>query len=115
MRILFVFFFCFSEEAPENARDLLNSSSMVLLSAVDHYKIKGTKRVVGILLGSDKGEVYITESFTCIFEEDAEGWFRDTSYIRSMFDLFYKHNLKIMVWYHTGPKVYESDLEITNR
>lgn len=33
----------------------------------------------------------------------------------SLFDLFYKvsHKLKIMGWYHTGPKMYENDLEIT--
>lgn len=88
---------------------------LVLLSAVDHYKRKGTKRVVGILLGNDEDEIHITESFACIFEEDAEGWFVDTSYIRGMFDLFYKvnHKLKIMGWYHTGPKMYENDLDIT--
>lgn len=87
---------------------------LVLLSAVDHYKRKGTKRVVGILLGTDDGEIHITESFACIFEEDSEGWFIDTSYITSMFDLFYKVNnrLRIMGWYHTGPRMYESDLEI---
>lgn len=88
---------------------------LVLLSAVDHYKRKGTRRVVGILLGNDEGEIHITESFACIFEEDGDGWFIDTSYIRSMFDLFYKvnHKLKIMGWYHTGPRMFENDLEIT--
>lgn len=88
---------------------------LVLLSAVDHYKRKGTKRVVGILLGSDEGEIHITESFACIFEEDGDEWFIDTSYIQSMFDLFYKvnHKLKIMGWYHTGPRMYGNDLEIT--
>ncbi|CAD25229.1 26S PROTEASOME REGULATORY SUBUNIT 12 [Encephalitozoon cuniculi GB-M1] len=88
---------------------------LVLLSAVDHYKRKGTKRVAGILLGDDDGEIHITESFACIFEEDEDGWFMDTSYIRSMFDLFYKvnHKLKVMGWYHTGPRMYENDLDIT--
>ncbi|AFN82806.1 putative 26S proteasome regulatory subunit 12 [Encephalitozoon romaleae SJ-2008] len=88
---------------------------LVLLSAVDHYKRKGTKRVAGILLGNEDGEIHITESFACIFEEDEDGWFIDTSYIRSMFELFYKvnHKLKIMGWYHTGPRMYENDLDIT--
>ncbi|KAG5859851.1 proteasome 26S non-ATPase subunit [Encephalitozoon hellem] len=88
---------------------------LVLLSAVDHYKRKGTRRVVGILLGNEDGEVHITESFACIFEEDENEWFIDTSYIKSMFDLFYKvnHKLKIIGWYHTGPKMYENDLDIT--
>ncbi|KAH9411654.1 JAB1/Mov34/MPN/PAD-1ubiquitin protease [Ordospora pajunii] len=88
---------------------------LVLLSAVDHYKRKGTKRVAGILLGSDEDGIHITESFACIFEEDETGWFIDTSYIMSMFDLFHKvnHKLKIVGWYHTGPKMYGNDLEIS--
>jgi 26S proteasome regulatory subunit N8 len=88
---------------------------LVLLSAVDHYKRKGTKRVVGILLGTAEKEIHISESFAAIFEEDAEGWFLDTSHIQNMYDLFYKVNrkLEIVGWYHTGPKMSEADLEIT--
>jgi 26S proteasome regulatory subunit N8 len=88
---------------------------LVLLSAVDHYKRKGTKRVAGILLGTTDKEIHITESFAAIFEEDADGWFLDTSHIQNMFDLFYKVNRKLGVvgWYHTGPKMSEIDLEVT--
>ena len=70
---------------------------------------------MGVVRGSDEGEIHSTESFACIFEEDEDEWFSDTSYIWSMFDLFYKvnHKLKIMGWYHTGPRMYGNNLDIT--
>ncbi|GAA5879464.1 hypothetical protein JCM16303_003211 [Sporobolomyces ruberrimus] len=95
---------------------------LVLLSIQDHFHrvAKGTKkRVVGILLGQDLGTrgYEITNSFAVPFEEDERDprtWFLDHNYIESMNDMFKKVNAreKLIGWYHTGPKLRASDLEI---
>lgn len=95
---------------------------LVLLSIQDHFHrvAKGTKkRVVGILLGQDLGTkgYEITNSFAVPFEEDEKDprtWFLDHNYIESMNDMFKKVNAreKLIGWYHTGPKLRSSDLEI---
>ncbi|GAA6007709.1 hypothetical protein JCM11491_003935 [Sporobolomyces phaffii] len=95
---------------------------LVLLSIQDHFHrvAKGTKkRVVGILLGQDLGPngYEITNSFAVPFEEDDKDprtWFLDHNYIEAMNDMFKKVNAreKLIGWYHTGPKLRSSDLEI---
>lgn len=88
---------------------------LVLLSAVDHYKRLGSKRVVGILLGQNEEDIQVTNSFAIPFEEDEESWFLDTSYLQNMYELFHRVNSKekIIGWYHTGPKMCGNDVEIT--
>ncbi|KAF2861175.1 26S proteasome regulatory subunit rpn-8 [Piedraia hortae CBS 480.64] len=94
---------------------------LVLLSAADHYgrTAKGTKRrVVGVLLGQNDGNsVRVSNSFAVPFEEDDKDpsvWFLDHNYIESMNDMFKKINAreKLIGWYHSGPKLRASDLEI---
>ncbi|GAA6030563.1 hypothetical protein JCM8097_006210 [Rhodosporidiobolus ruineniae] len=95
---------------------------LVLLSIQDHFHrvAKGSKkRVVGILLGQDNGAkgYNIANSFAVPFEEDEKDprtWFLDHNYIESMNDMFKKVNAreKLIGWYHTGPKLRASDLEI---
>ncbi|KAI5474335.1 hypothetical protein MNV49_003527 [Pseudohyphozyma bogoriensis] len=95
---------------------------LVLLSVQDHAAraAKGTKkRVVGILLGQDNGVrgINVANSFAVPFEEDDKDprtWFLDHNYIESMNDMFKKVNAreKLIGWYHTGPKLRASDLEI---
>lgn len=112
---------------------------LVLLSAADHYgrSAKGTrKRVVGVLLGQNDGknvrvsnsfagEIELTSSYhsPCSqsppvpFEEDEKDrsvWFLDHNYVESMNDMFKKVNAreKLIGWYHSGPKLRASDLEI---
>ncbi|KAJ4348660.1 proteasome regulatory particle subunit [Didymosphaeria variabile] len=94
---------------------------LVLLSAADHYgrQAKGTrKRVVGVLLGQNDGKnVRVSNSFAVPFEEDEKDpsvWFLDHNYVESMNDMFKKVNAreKLIGWYHTGPKLRASDLEI---
>ncbi|OCK85314.1 Mov34-domain-containing protein [Lepidopterella palustris CBS 459.81] len=94
---------------------------LVLLSAADHYgrQAKGTrKRVVGVLLGQNDGNnVRVSNSFAVPFEEDEKDpsvWFLDHNYVESMNDMFKKVNAreKLIGWYHTGPKLRASDLEI---
>ncbi|KAF2746785.1 putative 26S proteasome regulatory particle subunit Rpn8 [Sporormia fimetaria CBS 119925] len=94
---------------------------LVLLSAADHYgrQVKGTrKRVVGVLLGQNDGkDVRVSNSFAVPFEEDEKDpsvWFLDHNYVESMNDMFKKVNAreKLVGWYHTGPKLRASDLEI---
>ncbi|KAL2116661.1 hypothetical protein VTJ04DRAFT_8829 [Mycothermus thermophilus] len=96
---------------------------LVLLSVVDHYnrtesyKSK-TKRVVGVLLGQNDGKnVRVSNSFAVPFEEDDKDpsvWFLDHNYVESMNDMFKKVNAreKLIGWYHSGPKLRASDLEI---
>lgn len=89
---------------------------LVLLSVVDHYKRVSSARVVGILLGNVlDSKVSITNSFAIPFEETEENFFLDSSYLQNMFDLFYKVNCseKIVGWYHSGPKMFRNDLEIS--
>ncbi|KAK4980961.1 proteasome regulatory particle subunit [Elasticomyces elasticus] len=94
---------------------------LVLLSAADHYgrSAKGTrKRVVGVLLGQNDGkDVRVSNSFAVPFEEDEKDpsvWFLDHNYVESMNDMFKKVNAreKLIGWYHSGPKLRASDLEI---
>ncbi|KAI9815732.1 MAG: proteasome regulatory particle subunit [Pycnora praestabilis] len=94
---------------------------LVLLSAADHYgrSAKGTrKRVVGVLLGQNDGKnVRVSNSFAVPFEEDDKDpsvWFLDHNYVESMNDMFKKVNAreKLIGWYHSGPKLRASDLEI---
>ncbi|GAA5958282.1 hypothetical protein JCM10213_007123 [Rhodosporidiobolus nylandii] len=95
---------------------------LVLLSIQDHFHrvAKNTKkRVVGILLGQDNGTqgYNIANSFAVPFEEDEKDprtWFLDHNYIESMNEMFKKVNAreKLIGWYHTGPKLRASDLEI---
>ncbi|KAM3423227.1 hypothetical protein BST61_g675 [Cercospora zeina] len=94
---------------------------LVLLSAADHYgrSAKGTrKRVVGVLLGQNDGKsVRVSNSFAVPFEEDEKDpsvWFLDHNYVESMNDMFKKVNAreKLIGWYHSGPKLRSSDLEI---
>ncbi|KAH7146547.1 maintenance of mitochondrial structure and function-domain-containing protein [Dactylonectria macrodidyma] len=95
---------------------------LVLLSAVDHYNrtvsTKTKRRVVGVLLGQNDGKnVRVSNSFAVPFEEDEKDpsvWFLDHNYVESMNDMFKKVNAreKLIGWYHTGPKLRVSDLEI---
>ncbi|RMZ91181.1 hypothetical protein DV736_g1577, partial [Chaetothyriales sp. CBS 134916] len=94
---------------------------LVLLSAADHYgrSAKGTrKRVVGVLLGQNDGKnVRVSNSFAVPFEEDEKDpsvWFLDHNYVESMREMFKKVNAreKLIGWYHSGPKLRASDLEI---
>lgn len=94
---------------------------LVLLSVTDHASrsASGTrKRVVGVLLGQDLGDkVNVANSFAVPFEEDekdSKTWFLDADYIEFMVAMFKKVNAseKIVGWYHTGPRLRSSDLEI---
>jgi len=94
---------------------------LVLLSVPDHYgrSAKGTKkRVLGVLLGQNDGKsVRVSNSFAIPFEEDEKDpsvWFIDHNYIEGMNDMFKKVNAreKLIGWYHSGPKLRASDLEI---
>ncbi|OJJ44184.1 hypothetical protein ASPZODRAFT_135672 [Penicilliopsis zonata CBS 506.65] len=94
---------------------------LVLLSVADHYgrSAKGTrKRVVGVLLGESSGQnVRVSNSFAVPFEEDEKDpsvWFLDHNFVESMRDMFKKINAreKLIGWYHSGPKLRASDLEI---
>ncbi|KAL8380970.1 hypothetical protein RB595_005324 [Gaeumannomyces hyphopodioides] len=96
---------------------------LVLLSVVDHYNREAThktknKRVVGVLLGQNDGkDVRVSNSFAVPFEEDEKNpsvWFLDHNYIESMNSMFKKVNAreKLIGWYHSGPKLRASDLEI---
>lgn len=96
---------------------------LVLLSVVDHYnraevKSSKSKRVVGVLLGQNDGKnVRVSNSFAVPFEEDDKDpsvWFLDHNYVEGMNDMFKKVNAreKLIGWYHSGPKLRASDLEI---
>ncbi|CAK7204590.1 proteasome regulatory particle subunit [Sporothrix eucalyptigena] len=96
---------------------------LVLLSVVDHFNRSSAtktrnKRVVGVLLGqNDSKNVRVSNSFAVPFEEDDKDpsvWYLDHNYIESMNDMFKKINAreKLIGWYHSGPKLRASDLEI---
>ncbi|KAJ1552048.1 proteasome regulatory particle subunit, partial [Cladochytrium tenue] len=94
---------------------------LVLLSVTDHFfrVARNTKkRVVGILLGQVVGnQVNVANSYALPFDEDEKDpsvWFLDHNYHEAMYDMFKKVNAKekIVGWYHTGPKLRPSDLEI---
>jgi 26S proteasome regulatory subunit N8 len=59
----------------------------------------------------------VSNSFAVPFEEDDKDqsvWFLDHNYVESMNDMFKKVNAreKLIGWYHSGPKLRASDLEI---
>ncbi|KAI9159564.1 proteasome regulatory particle subunit [Blastocladiella emersonii ATCC 22665] len=107
--------------AAANVPDRVIVHPLVLLSVVDHYNrvAKNTrKRVVGVLLGQHTGKEFnVANSFAVPFEEDEKDpsvWFLDHNYIESMNEMFKKVNARerMIGWYHTGPKLRASDLEI---
>ncbi|CAK7224974.1 proteasome regulatory particle subunit [Sporothrix bragantina] len=96
---------------------------LVLLSVVDHFNRSAAtktrnKRVVGVLLGENNTKnVRVSNSFAVPFEEDDKDpsvWYLDHNYIEAMNDMFKKINAreKLIGWYHSGPKLRASDLEI---
>ena len=93
---------------------------IVLLSVVDHYhRLGGNKRVIGLLLGSHRGNglLDVCNSFAVPFEEDSKDpsiWFLDHDYLENMYHMFKKVTAKekIIGWYHTGPKLCSNDIEI---
>jgi 26S proteasome regulatory subunit N8 len=95
---------------------------LVLLSVVDHYnrmgKVGNVRRVVGVLLGSNRqGVLDVSNSFAVPFDEDskeADVWFLDHDYLETMYGMFRKVNAreKIVGWYHTGPKLQPNDVII---
>ncbi|KAK9895678.1 26S proteasome regulatory subunit N8 [Cystobasidium minutum MCA 4210] len=94
---------------------------LVLLSVVDHAAraARGTKRrVVGILLGQNDGKkINVANSFAVPFEEDERDprtWFLDHNFIEEMQTMFKKVSAKerVIGWYHTGPRLRASDLQI---
>lgn len=94
---------------------------LVLLSVADSYNrsAAGTKRrVVGVLLGQNNGKsVNVANSFAVPFEEDEKDpnvWFLDHNFVESMYDMYKKINAKekMIGWYHSGPKLRSSDLQI---
>ncbi|THH12939.1 hypothetical protein EW146_g7232 [Bondarzewia mesenterica] len=95
---------------------------LVLLSVADHHARSvsrgSSKRVIGVLLGQDNGKtINVANSFGIPFEEDekdSKTWFLDHNYIDGMFEMFKKVNARerMIGWYHTGPKMRASDLEI---
>lgn len=98
---------------------------LVLLSVVDHYnrmgKVANHKRVAGILLGNwnSKGVMDISNSFGVPFDEgnnEKDGWFLDQEYLENMYAMFKKVNSreKVVGWYHTGPKLQQSDIAIND-
>jgi len=61
--------------------------------------------------------VNVANSFAIPFEEDERDpsvWFLDHNYVEAMNDMFKKVNAKekMIGWYHSGPKLRTSDLEI---
>ncbi|KAJ9108645.1 hypothetical protein QFC20_003344 [Naganishia adeliensis] len=97
---------------------------LVLLSVVDHASRVPTsskKRILGILLGQNDGKtINVANSFAVPFEEDDKDpktWFLDLDYIESMWEMFRKVNAKErpIGFYHTGPQLRSSDLDISER
>ncbi|KAL8589950.1 proteasome regulatory particle subunit [Nucella lapillus] len=95
---------------------------LVLLSVVDHFnrmgKVGNVKRVVGVLLGANRGGVLdVSNSFAVPFDEDDKDknvWFLDHDYLENMYGMFKKVNAreKVVGWYHTGPKLHHNDIAI---
>ncbi|KAI9098300.1 maintenance of mitochondrial structure and function-domain-containing protein [Phlyctochytrium arcticum] len=107
--------------SPNSSPEVVVVHPLVLLSVVDHYNrtARNTKkRVVGVLLGQNVGNtVNVANSYAVPFEEDEKDpsiWFLDHNYHEAMYDMFKKVNAKekIVGWYHSGPKLRASDLEI---
>ncbi|KAI3653363.1 hypothetical protein MP228_001310 [Amoeboaphelidium protococcarum] len=104
-----------------NLPECVEVHPLVLLSVVDHYNrvaSNTSKRVVGVLLGQSRGGVVnVANSYALPFEEDEKDtsvWFLDHHYLQDMFELFRKINSteRVVGWYHSGPKLRASDLEI---
>ncbi|PLW18664.1 hypothetical protein PCANC_13297 [Puccinia coronata f. sp. avenae] len=108
---------------------------LVLLSVTDHaarVAKGGSKRVVGVLLGQDLGSTLnVANSFAVPFDEEEvsstgtgtgtgtgsqklPSWFLDHNFVESMGEMFKKVSAKekLIGWYHTGPKLRSTDLEI---
>ncbi|EFP87321.1 26S proteasome regulatory subunit N8 [Puccinia graminis f. sp. tritici CRL 75-36-700-3] len=104
---------------------------LVLLSVTDHaarVAKGGSKRVVGVLLGQDLGSTLnVANSFAVPFDEEEAGplsssstasqppsWFLDHNFVEAMGEMFKKVSAKekLIGWYHTGPKLRATDLEI---
>lgn len=88
-----------SEETSALASTSVVVHPLVLLSVTDHASRVSTgarKRVVGVLLGQDKGAtVNVANSFAVPFEEDerdGKTWFLDHDYIEGMMEMFKKVN-----------------------
>ncbi|WWC71811.1 uncharacterized protein I206_105770 [Kwoniella pini CBS 10737] len=95
---------------------------LVLLSVVDHaarVPLSKNKRVLGVLLGQDNGNsINVANSFAIPFEEDDKDpktFFLDLDYVEDMWRMFRKVNAKErpIGFYHTGPRLRSSDLEIS--
>ncbi|WWC64368.1 uncharacterized protein I303_106978 [Kwoniella dejecticola CBS 10117] len=95
---------------------------LVLLSVVDHaarVPLSKNKRVLGVLLGQDNGNtINVANSFAIPFEEDDKDprtFFLDLDYVEEMWRMFRKVNAKErpIGFYHTGPRLRSSDLEIS--
>ncbi|WVN88162.1 uncharacterized protein L203_103363 [Cryptococcus depauperatus CBS 7841] len=95
---------------------------LVLLSVVDHaarVPLSKNKRILGVLLGQDNGStINVANSFAIPFEEDEKDpktFFLDLDYVEEMWRMFRKVNAKEhpIGFYHTGPRLRSSDLEIT--
>lgn len=96
---------------------------LVLLSVVDHYyrvsKRTNVKRVIGILLGSQREnkETDIANSFAVPFDEtDSKVYFIDEEYLENMYNMFKKVNARetIVGWYHTGPTLKPNDINVNS-
>lgn len=85
--------------------------------------------MVGVLLGQDLGtSLNVANSFAIPFDEEesksdpstssnpnhSTTWFLDHNFVESMGDMFKKVSAKekLIGWYHTGPKLRSTDLEI---
>ena len=110
-------------EEQTKLQTVVHMHPLVLLSAVDHFSrinncISGGKRVVGILLGTQRaGCVEVTNSYAVPFEEDPHDhsvWFFDKTYAEDMFWMFKKvwSATNIVGWYSSGPKIGACDLEV---
>lgn len=95
---------------------------LVLLSVVDHASrvpLGRNRRVLGVLLGQDDGTtINCANSFAIPFEEDEKDpktFFLDLDYVEEMWRMFRKVNAKErpVGFYHSGPRLRSSDLEIT--
>ncbi|KAK4683826.1 26S proteasome regulatory subunit N8, partial [Tremellales sp. Uapishka_1] len=95
---------------------------LVLLSVVDHASrvpLPNRKRVLGVLLGQDNGNIInVANSFAVPFEEDdrdPKTFFLDLDFVEEMWSMFRKVNAKErpIGFYHTGPRLRSSDLEIS--
>ena len=110
-----------TEETVALSSTLVTVHPLVLLSVADSYNrsAAGTKkRVVGVILGQNNGKtVNVANSFAVPFEEDDKDpnvWFLDHNFVESMYDMYKKINAKekMIGWYHSGPKLRASDLQI---